>query len=47
MSATYGRSHARAQQDLATDWIAAYKKYFRQDAPSPDHLAFLKDRPWE
>jgi hypothetical protein len=38
---------ATAQQDLATDWIAAYKKYFRTRAPLPMHAAFLKDQPWE
>ncbi len=40
-------SLVRAQQDIAGDWIAAYRKYFRQDLPSADHLAFLKDHPWE
>jgi hypothetical protein len=36
-----------AQRDLARDWIAAYKKYFRTGEPLLDHLAFVKDRPWE
>jgi hypothetical protein len=35
-----------AQQDISTDWIAAYKKYFHTDAPIAEHLAFMKDEPW-
>lgn len=38
---------ATAQNDLARDWIAAYKKYFRTGTPLLDHVAFIKDRPWE
>lgn len=38
---------ATAQQDLARDWIGAYKKYFRTDRPLVDHAAFVKDQPWE
>jgi anti-sigma factor RsiW len=38
---------ATAQQDIARDWIAAYRKYFRTEAPLPIHAAFLKDQPWE
>ena len=38
---------AMAQQEIARDWIAAYKKYFRTDKPLPEHVSFLKDRPWE
>jgi hypothetical protein len=38
---------ATAQRDLARDWIAAYKKYFRTAAPLVSHAAFVKDRPWE
>jgi hypothetical protein len=38
---------ATAQQDIARDWIAAYKKYFRTEKPLPEHVSFLKDRPWE
>jgi hypothetical protein len=38
---------ATAQGDLARDWIAAYKKYFRTGTPLLDHVAFVKDRPWE
>lgn len=37
----------KAQQEIARDWIAAYKKYFRTDAPLAEHATFLKDRPWE
>lgn len=38
---------ATAQHELARDWIATYKKYFRTDRPLLGHVAFLKDRPWE
>jgi predicted anti-sigma-YlaC factor YlaD len=38
---------ATAQEDIARDWIAAYRKYFRTETPLPVHAAFLKDRPWE
>lgn len=38
---------ATAQHDLARDWIAAYKKYFRTDRPLLEHAAFVKDRAWE
>ena len=38
---------AMAQADIAKDWIAAYKKYFRTEDPLPTHTAFLKDVPWE
>lgn len=38
---------ATAQRDIARDWIAAYKKYFRTDKPLREHSSFLKDRPWE
>jgi len=36
-----------AQRDIATDWVAAYRKHFKTDKPLPTHIAFLKDRPWE
>jgi hypothetical protein len=36
-----------AQQDIARDWISAYKKYFRTENPLPKHTSFLKDSPWE
>jgi hypothetical protein len=29
---------AEAQQAIASDWIAAYKRYFRTGAPLPSHL---------
>ncbi len=38
---------ARAQHEIAIDWISAYKKYFRTQNPLPEHATFLKDRPWE
>jgi hypothetical protein len=38
---------ATAQREIATDWISAYRKYFRTQAPLPQHSSFLKDRPWE
>jgi hypothetical protein len=40
-------SLATAQRDIATDWIAAYKKYFGTEERLAMHAAFLKDRPWE
>jgi len=36
-----------AQQEIATDWIAAYRKYFRTDKPLSAHASFRKDLPWE
>jgi hypothetical protein len=36
-----------AQRDIAADWIAAYKKYFRTNEPLSMHASFLKDRPFE
>jgi hypothetical protein len=36
-----------AQNELAADWIAAYRKYFRAEAPLLMHAGFLKDTPWE
>ena len=38
---------ATAQEEIAGDWIAAYRKYFRTDAPLPAHAQFVKDRAWE
>jgi hypothetical protein len=38
---------ATAQRDISRDWIAAYKKYFHTDRPLLDHVAFVKDSPWE
>jgi anti-sigma factor RsiW len=34
---------AQAQQDIATDWIAAYKRYFHTDAPLHAHLGASED----
>jgi hypothetical protein len=36
-----------AQRDIATNWITAYKKYFRSEQPLPIHVKFQKDPPWE
>ena len=36
-----------AQQELAGDWIAAYKKYFGTEEPMFAHREFAKDMPWE
>jgi len=38
---------ATAQEEIATNWITAYRKYFRTQRPLPSHALFLKDRPWE
>lgn len=35
-----------AQQEIARDWISAYKKYFQTDEPIATHIAFTKDQPW-
>lgn len=40
-------SLAAAQQEIASDWIAAYKKYFQTQRPIASHIAFTKDAPWE
>jgi hypothetical protein len=37
---------ATAQRDIAHDWVSAYKKYFHTNEPLPEHVSFLKDRPW-
>lgn len=36
-----------AQAEIADDWVAAYKKYFRTAEPLVEHAAFLKDEPWQ
>ena len=36
-----------AQHEIATDWIATYRKYFQTDQPLAAHAHYLKDRPWE
>ena len=38
---------ATAQEEMATDWIATYQKYFGTEAPLREHAGFVKDRPWE
>jgi hypothetical protein len=35
-----------AQQEIARDWISAYKKYFQTEEPIATHIAFTKDQPW-
>ena len=37
---------AVAQRDIASNWIAAYRKYFKTAQPLPDHVAFSVDPPW-
>lgn len=36
-----------AQQEISSDWIAAYRKYFRTREPLEIHAGFALDRPWE
>ena len=36
-----------AQRDISTDWIAAYRKYFKTDRPLSQHAGFSVDPPWE
>jgi len=36
-----------AQQDIASNWIQAYKKYFHTEHPLELHAGFSKDPPWE
>jgi hypothetical protein len=36
-----------AQRDIASNWIAAYRKYFKTSRPLPDHVGFSVDPPWE
>ena len=38
---------ATAQHEIASDWIAAYRKYFATRRPLAAHALFVKDRPWE
>lgn len=38
---------ATAQHEIATNWIAAYQKYFRTKTPVAAHALFVKDSPWE
>jgi len=37
----------QAQQELAHDWIASYKRLFQTEHPLPEHRAFIKDPAWE
>jgi len=36
-----------AQRDIASNWIAAYRKYFKTTRPLADHVAFSVDPPWQ
>jgi hypothetical protein len=36
-----------AQRDIASNWIAAYRKYFNTNRPLQIHVAFSIDPPWE
>lgn len=36
-----------AQRDIASNWIAAYRKYFNTNRPLADHTGFSVDPPWE
>jgi hypothetical protein len=36
-----------AQRDIATDWIAAYKKYFHTDRPPALHSRIRRCSPWQ
>lgn len=38
---------AVAQNEMASNWIRAYQKYFHTRRPLPAHSAFIKDQPWE
>lgn len=38
---------ATAQREISSNWIGAYRKYFRTAEPLAAHAAFVKDRPWE
>lgn len=35
-----------AQDEIAADWISAYKKHFDTEFPIAAHTQFVKDRPW-
>lgn len=35
-----------AQNEIARDWIAAYKKHFDTEVPIHAHRQFVKDQPW-
>lgn len=38
---------ATAQHEMASNWIAAYQKYFQTRRPLASHISFTKDLPWE
>lgn len=38
---------ATAQREISTNWIAAYRKYFKTQRPVAAHARFIKDSPWE
>ncbi len=38
---------ATAQREISTNWIAAYRKYFKTKRPVAAHALFVKDSPWE
>jgi hypothetical protein len=40
-------SLAAAQEELASDWVASYKKRFRTSGPLAVHRSFTKDVAWE
>jgi hypothetical protein len=40
-------SLATAQNELVTNWISAYQKYFHTKKPLAAHIRFHKDSPWE
>jgi hypothetical protein len=35
-----------AQNEIARDWVAAYKKHFDTEVPIRAHRQFVKDEPW-
>ena len=38
---------AAAQHEISSNWIAAYRKYFKTKKPIASHALFVKDSPWE
>ena len=38
---------AAAQREIASDWIASYRKRFRTREPLAEHAMFFKDQPWQ
>ncbi|MEZ5399761.1 MAG: hypothetical protein R2729_08820 [Bryobacteraceae bacterium] len=38
---------ATAQRELAGNWVEAYRRRFHTERPLLNHIAFVKDRPWE